>query len=310
MNPRSFDSITIPLRDDPKHAHLAKRCENAKPLGMFRSTEEEFMLCYDGTCLTSWCLRTRLMKYLEFGLYVDKHGEPCRSFGLIEWEGTAERVAFHAPYIVLFDSRFIEVRHVETGRLAQIIPGNEIRCTWDGRGVSRPPQTIDSGEDEALEAQVHFVMNSTDSTTGRTKNIVQHVCELVPTVPLYPKSTPATSPAAASMQSPQSMQSMQSLNSTYNPYAPQAQTHLPTNSYASSSSSTYMYSPPPPSQQGGYAPSLPQGAYAPPLPQGAYAPAPAPGHPHAGPTVQGSSSYYGRGYYDTSPVSTGSMPRR
>ncbi|KAF8902367.1 Dbl-like domain-containing protein [Gymnopilus junonius] len=119
MNLQDFDSITIPLREDPKHAALAKRCENAKPLGMFRSNEDEFLLCYD-----------------EFGLYVDKHGEPCRSFGLIEWEGTAERVAFHPPYVVLFDSRFIEVRHVETGRLAQIIPGNEVRCTWDGRGVS------------------------------------------------------------------------------------------------------------------------------------------------------------------------------
>lgn len=44
----SFESITIPQREDPKHAQLAKRCESARPLGMFRSSEEEFLLCYDG----------------------------------------------------------------------------------------------------------------------------------------------------------------------------------------------------------------------------------------------------------------------
>jgi hypothetical protein len=28
-------------------ADLQKRCDTAKPLGMFRSTETEFLLCYD-----------------------------------------------------------------------------------------------------------------------------------------------------------------------------------------------------------------------------------------------------------------------
>jgi RHO1 GDP-GTP exchange protein 1/2 len=57
---------------------------------------------------------------LEFGLYVDKHGDPSRAAGMMEWEGTAERVALHSPYILLFDSRFIEVRPLEIERLMQI----------------------------------------------------------------------------------------------------------------------------------------------------------------------------------------------
>src|ERR1700733_1864278 len=45
---------------------------------------------------------------LEFGVYVDRHGDATnRQVGVIEWEGTAERVAFHPPYVVIFDSRFI-----------------------------------------------------------------------------------------------------------------------------------------------------------------------------------------------------------
>ncbi|KAJ7825350.1 CNH domain-containing protein [Mycena olivaceomarginata] len=85
---------------------------------MFRSNEDGFLLCYN-----------------EFGVYVDRHGDPRRNGTTIEWEGNAEKVTLHQPYILLFDSRFIEIRHIETGRLVQIIPGNDIRCLWDGRGV-------------------------------------------------------------------------------------------------------------------------------------------------------------------------------
>ena len=140
------------------------------------------------------CLFLKLNS-LEFGLYVDKHGDPCRTIGTIEWEGTAERVAFHAPYILLFDSRFIEIRHVETGRLVQIISGSDVRCIWDGRGVSTSAILPVQGGDPQ-EAQVHVVMNATDSTNGpgalKNRGIVQHVCELIPTVQLFPSDTNST----------------------------------------------------------------------------------------------------------------------
>ncbi|KAF8956940.1 CNH domain-containing protein [Flammula alnicola] len=257
MNLHDFDSITIPQREDPKHAQLAKRCEASRPLGMFRSTDDEFLLCYD-----------------EFGLYVDKHGDPCRSLGTIEWEGTAERVAFHAPYILLFDSRFIEIRHVETGRLAQIIPGNEIRCTWDGRGVSThaTPPIPEMGEDGVQEAQVHFVMNSTDSVTGpggmRTRNIVQHVCELIPTIPLFPTTSQSSITAPVVPAKPMEI--------PYNPYGP-APAHMSTYSYASSSASTAQ-------------------AYAPAPVAQTYAPAPV---PHNINPIPGGGTYYNQAGYST-----------
>lgn len=171
MDLNDFKSVTIPASDDPRQAALLKRCESCRPLGMFRSTEDEFLLVYD-----------------EFGIYVDKHGDPRRSQGTIEWEGRAERVALHHPYILLFDSRFIEVRHVETGRLSQIIPGNDIRCIWDGRGVGTNVVTpsFEGREDMMVQdAQVHAVMDITEP--GRvTRTTAQHVFELLPTVLLYP----------------------------------------------------------------------------------------------------------------------------
>ncbi|KAJ3764570.1 CNH domain-containing protein [Lentinula raphanica] len=168
---------------------------------MFRSTDDEFLLCYT-----------------EFGLYVNKHGDPSRQTGSIEWEGTAERVALHPPYILLFDSRFIEVRHVQTGRLAQIIMGNDVRCLWDGRGGGGGAAGAGGagiagvfgggeGEEEHMiqEARVHAVMNASSADLnsiragsgqnpngygaygagGQTRAIAQHVFELIPTIPLY-----------------------------------------------------------------------------------------------------------------------------
>jgi hypothetical protein len=43
-----FDPVKA--REKPAIAELARRCETAKPLGMFRSTESEFLLCYDCEC--------------------------------------------------------------------------------------------------------------------------------------------------------------------------------------------------------------------------------------------------------------------
>ncbi|KZT00585.1 Dbl domain-containing protein [Laetiporus sulphureus 93-53] len=179
MDLTDFKSVTIPQRDDPHLERLAKRCESCRPMGMFRTSQDEFLLCYD-----------------EFGLYVDRHGDPSRSMGTIEWEGTAEHVAWHPPYVLLFDTRFVEVRHVETGRLAQIIPGNDVRCIWDGRGTSNVPTSAVPGpegwtEGVSQEPRVHGVMNVESGvqqgTNSRTPAhpVAQHVFELIPTIPLY-----------------------------------------------------------------------------------------------------------------------------
>ncbi|KAG9313170.1 hypothetical protein JVU11DRAFT_6624 [Chiua virens] len=189
MDLTDFKSVTIPLRDDG-HERLARRCESCKPMGMFR-VENEFLLCYD-----------------EFGIYVNKHGAPSRPTGTIEWEGTAERVAMHWPYILLFDSRFIEVRHVSTGLLAQIIPGNEIRCIWDGRGTSGTAATTAAEgphQPMNLDPRIHAVMSAPEplgqtGQPGRPRAIAQHVFELVPTVPLYPPGSLASPSQSAYFQ--------------------------------------------------------------------------------------------------------------
>lgn len=186
--------MTIPrIPDEGKFASLSKRCDSCRPIGMFRSAEDEFLLCYDGEQYLGSSLNDPDPQ-AEFGLYVDKHGDPSRANSVVEWEGTAERVAKHLPYVLLFDSRFIEVRRLETGRLVQIIPGTDVRCIWDGRGVNLhapqpvpPPGGMFNDEEMVQDAQVHAVM-SAESVNGASriqKSSAQHVFELLPTVPLY-----------------------------------------------------------------------------------------------------------------------------
>lgn len=145
---------------------------------MFKSGEDEFLLCYNGAC-SAVKIPPFSFWLVEFGVYVDKHGDPNRAPGTIEWEGTADRVAVHAPYILLFDSRFIEVRHLETGSLAQIIRGNDIRCIWDGQDSVNP--VLLDGSPQV--GRVHAVMNAPEVVGGPgSRAVVQQVVELLPVV--------------------------------------------------------------------------------------------------------------------------------
>nr|XP_019049461.1 hypothetical protein I302_03250 [Kwoniella bestiolae CBS 10118]OCF28391.1 hypothetical protein I302_03250 [Kwoniella bestiolae CBS 10118] len=107
-----FDPAKV--REKPSLADLEKKCLAAKPMGMFRSTETEFLLCYD-----------------SFGIYVDRHGEPNRDCRAIEWEGRPDSIAFHPPYLLLISAPFIEIRHIDTAKLLQIYTGSDLRLTWE-----------------------------------------------------------------------------------------------------------------------------------------------------------------------------------
>lgn len=50
------------------------------------------------------------------------------------------RAALHYPYVVAFEPTFIEVHHVETGHLVQIIPSANIRCLF----ADTPPSRINA----------------------------------------------------------------------------------------------------------------------------------------------------------------------
>lgn len=65
---------------------------------------------------------------LEMAFYIDKKGRRLRPDWMIRWEGQPTAFAVSFPYIVAFDPTFIEVRHMDTGDLVQVIPGKNVRC--------------------------------------------------------------------------------------------------------------------------------------------------------------------------------------
>ncbi len=48
--------------------------------------------------------------------------------------------ALHYPFVLAFEPTFVEIRHVETGSMSQIIQGNNLRCVF----ADTPPSTTHS----------------------------------------------------------------------------------------------------------------------------------------------------------------------
>lgn len=77
--------MTVPdfpsVRNDRALYVLAKRCEDASTMGMFRIGDSKFLLAYS-----------------EFAIHVGRHGEPIEG-PFIEWESKPETIAYCAPYV-------------------------------------------------------------------------------------------------------------------------------------------------------------------------------------------------------------------
>ncbi|CAO3589804.1 unnamed protein product [Absidia cylindrospora] len=116
----------IPDQEDPQFNFVQRQTEPLKPLAMYR-IQDKFLLCYN-----------------KFAFYVNNRNGSLvmrgsgRSPLLCEWEGNPDHIVYQHPYIVAFSSQFIEVRHVETGELVQIIPGDNIRLTYYNGGGETP----------------------------------------------------------------------------------------------------------------------------------------------------------------------------
>ncbi|CAG8530410.1 12743_t:CDS:10 [Cetraspora pellucida] len=103
--------------EDTSHDFVLKK-ENVKPIAIYRVGGGDFLLCYD-----------------EFAFFINKEGWRSRPDRLITWEGTPTSFAFHYPYVLAFEPSFIEIRHIETGLLEQIIIGHNVRYLYsDPRG--------------------------------------------------------------------------------------------------------------------------------------------------------------------------------
>lgn len=124
---KGFEVVDLETLDtqgllDPADTSLefVHRRENLRPMAIYR-VDGEFLLCYN-----------------EFAFYVNKNGWRTKGSWVIYWEGNPTAFAYHHPYVLAFEPCFIEVRHVESGALHQVITGNNLRCLF----ADVPPVTM------------------------------------------------------------------------------------------------------------------------------------------------------------------------
>jgi len=117
-----LDSLDTQGLLDPEDSSLdfVTRSETVKPMAIYR-IENEFLLCYD-----------------DFAFYVNKSGWRAKKNFMVHWEGRPTAFALQYPYVLAFEPSFVEIRHVESGQLMQIIKGHNLRCLF----ADTPPSSI------------------------------------------------------------------------------------------------------------------------------------------------------------------------
>ncbi|KAF9974865.1 RHO1 GDP-GTP exchange protein 2 [Actinomortierella ambigua] len=142
--PKGFDIVMLdhlertqvfPPRSDPSYAFLDQR--ESTPVSMFRINQNHFLMCYT-----------------DFAFIMTKTGELVNKKDLIEWEGRPESFAIAYPYVLAFEDSLIEIRHVETGSLEQIILG---------KGIKRLYANVDIKGN----AVIHVLMSNPQHSTMR-----------------------------------------------------------------------------------------------------------------------------------------------
>jgi RHO1 GDP-GTP exchange protein 1/2 len=86
-----------------------------------------------------------LLSYTDFSFFVNRNGWRARPDWKITWEGNPQAFAIFNPYILAFEPSFVEIRHLESGMLVNILTAKNIRMLHSStREVSddlhqRPP---------------------------------------------------------------------------------------------------------------------------------------------------------------------------
>ncbi|TFK40376.1 hypothetical protein BDQ12DRAFT_680852 [Crucibulum laeve] len=135
-------------------AALKAKIEGAKPLGLVKLVDE-LLVVYDA-----------------LGCYIEKYGTPKRNSGYIRWETTATSYTHRGGNILLLSPEFIEVRNIITGRIVQVIEGQDIRLLHAGpTGSSTDPILVamkGSKDDKDGVSDKIVELTETSEITART----------------------------------------------------------------------------------------------------------------------------------------------
>ena len=77
------------------------------------------------------------MRKIAYGCYITQFGAPTRECRYIRWETKAKAYAYRDGHILLISPEFIEIRNVTTGRIVQVIEGEDIRLLSSGPNTGK-----------------------------------------------------------------------------------------------------------------------------------------------------------------------------
>ncbi len=141
----------------PACSNIAAHLKEPHPLGMFKLSDNEFLLTY-GDC----------------AVYVDKHGEISRNF-ILEYSGKlkkAKAATLFGQYLLLFNDDYVEVRNSENGRLRQIIAGRDLRCL--DYGFRGPTGSMQAGTAGTGLAAYQLPVGAQQDAKGTIKICMSH----------------------------------------------------------------------------------------------------------------------------------------
>ena len=136
--------FSIPDLRAPEVASIAARIQAQKPLGMFRLSDNEFLLVFE-----------------EVGIYVNKYGEVSRAV-VLEFVGRARQaVLYGSMYLILVDTNagFVEVRNAVNGRLRQVVSGKDVRLLDDGANGGTVKICMQHPELERSQVVLEMIVN-------------------------------------------------------------------------------------------------------------------------------------------------------
>lgn len=127
---KGFEIVDLETLDtqgllDPTDESLefVRKRDTVRPMAIYR-IHNEFLLCYD-----------------EFAFYVNKTGRRSRKDFCVFWEGNPTGFALHEPFVLAFEPSFVEIRHIETGQLSQVIQAPNLRLLF----AENPPSLTSAG---------------------------------------------------------------------------------------------------------------------------------------------------------------------
>ncbi|KAI8799445.1 CNH domain-containing protein [Cladochytrium replicatum] len=144
--------------------------ESYKAMAFFRTEDGNFLLCYN-----------------KIAFYVDRTGKRAKEDWMVHWIGSPVAFARINQFILAFDPTFIEIRHVETGFLQQVIPVRNLR-TLTTHATMDSPFPVCAVEVGPASSAVSMVSSRAHLTSVAQQQIVtlRYIPGMEPRPPVAP----------------------------------------------------------------------------------------------------------------------------